>query len=83
MNQTTSEAQAAAASINQQIEVFRASTNREINTAFESIMQKRADALLVGPDVLFVHRRVQLVTLAARFGRRRKIGRLKAPISGA
>ena len=40
------EVQAAAASINQQIEVLHASTNREINTAFESLVQKRADALL-------------------------------------
>jgi putative ABC transport system substrate-binding protein len=29
-------------------------------------MEKRADALLVGPDPLFVSRRVQLATLAAR-----------------
>ncbi len=57
--------QAAAASINQQIEVFHASTNREINTAFESLVQKRADALLVFSDVLFIGRRVQLITLAA------------------
>ena len=59
------EVQAAAASINQQIEVLHASTNREINTAFESHVQKRADALLVGSNTLFGNRRVQLVTLAA------------------
>jgi putative ABC transport system substrate-binding protein len=61
----TREVQAAAASISQQIEVLHASTNREINTAFESLVQKRADALLVSPNVLFLNRRVQLVTLAA------------------
>ena len=61
----TREVQTAAASINQQIEVLHASTNREINTAFESLVQKRADALLVPPNILFINRRVQLVTLAA------------------
>jgi putative ABC transport system substrate-binding protein len=61
----TRQVQAAAASINQQIEVLHASTNREINAAFESLVQKRADALLVGPSTLFGNRRVQLVTLAA------------------
>jgi putative tryptophan/tyrosine transport system substrate-binding protein len=59
----TREVQAAA--ITQQIEVLHASTNPEINTAFESLVQKRADALLVGPNILFENRRVQLVTLAA------------------
>jgi putative ABC transport system substrate-binding protein len=29
-------------------------------------VQKRADALLVSPDALFLNRRVQIVTLAAR-----------------
>jgi putative tryptophan/tyrosine transport system substrate-binding protein len=59
------EVQVAAASINQQIEVLHASTNREINTAFESLVQKRVDALLVGSNALFINRTVQLVTLAA------------------
>ena len=30
------------------------------------LLEKRADALQVGPDPLFVSRRVQLATLAAR-----------------
>jgi putative ABC transport system substrate-binding protein len=61
----TREVQTAAAYINQQIEVLHASTDREINTAFETLVQKRADALLVPPNILFTNRRVQLVTLAA------------------
>jgi putative ABC transport system substrate-binding protein len=61
----TRDVQVAVASINQQIEVLHASTNREINTAFESLVQKRADALLVGAGNLFTIRRAQLVTLAA------------------
>ena len=46
----TADAQAAAAAIGRQIEIFTASTNREIDAAFASIVQKRADALLIGPS---------------------------------
>jgi putative tryptophan/tyrosine transport system substrate-binding protein len=60
------DAQAAAASMGRQIEVLTASTNREIDTAFASLVQRRADALLVGPYALFVNHQVQIVTLAAR-----------------
>jgi putative ABC transport system substrate-binding protein len=60
------DAEAAAASIGQQIDVFKASTNGEIETAFAALVQNRADALLVGADPLFLDRRVPLVTLATR-----------------
>jgi ABC-type uncharacterized transport system substrate-binding protein len=60
------ETQAAAAAIGRQIEVYSASTDRDIDTAFAGLVQSRADALLVHPDVLFITRRVQLATLAAR-----------------
>jgi putative tryptophan/tyrosine transport system substrate-binding protein len=60
------EVQAAAAAIGQQIEVLTASTNRDIDTAFASLVQKRADALLVSPEQLFNNRRVQLVGLTLR-----------------
>jgi putative tryptophan/tyrosine transport system substrate-binding protein len=63
---TITEVQAAARTFGRQIEVLTASTNREIDMAFASLVQKRADALLVSPDTLFGSRRVQLVTLAAR-----------------
>ena len=55
-----------AAAIGPQIEFFTASTGADIDTAFASLVQKRADALLVHPDNLFINRRVQLTTLAAR-----------------
>ena len=55
-----------ASTIGRQVEVFTASTNSEINTAFDSMVQKRADALLIGTNLFFVTRRVQLATLAAR-----------------
>jgi putative tryptophan/tyrosine transport system substrate-binding protein len=58
--------EAAAAAIGPPIEFFTASTGAEIDTAFASLLQKRADALVVHPDNLFINRRVQLITLAAR-----------------
>jgi putative ABC transport system substrate-binding protein len=57
---------AAASSLGRQIEALHASTIGDIDAAFASLMQKRADALLVTPSVLFFNRRVQLLTLAAR-----------------
>ena len=56
--------QAAAVTIGRQIEAFAAGTNREIDTAFANLVQRRSDALLVSPDPLFDARRVQLATLA-------------------
>jgi putative tryptophan/tyrosine transport system substrate-binding protein len=60
----TRDAQATASAIGREIEIFAASSAREIDAAFMSLLQKRADALLVSPDPLFDSRRVQLVTLA-------------------
>jgi putative ABC transport system substrate-binding protein len=58
--------QSAAAAGGRQIDVFEASTNREIEAAFAGLAHKRTEALLLGPDPLFYSRRVQLATLAAR-----------------
>jgi putative ABC transport system substrate-binding protein len=44
--------------------VFKASTSREINAAFEALAQERPDALLVGPGPFLSGRRVQLAQLA-------------------
>ena len=57
---------AAAVGLRQQIEVFTASSNRDIDTTFATLAQKRADAVVFTPDALFDSRRVQLATLAAR-----------------
>jgi putative tryptophan/tyrosine transport system substrate-binding protein len=54
---------ATALAIGRQINIFNAGTNRDIDTVFASLLQKRVDALLVIPDPLFANRRVQLVTL--------------------
>src|SRR5262249_16060947 len=58
----------AARAIGLQIQVLNASTSREIEAAFASLVRDRADALFVAPDIFFVTRRVQLATLATRYG---------------
>jgi putative ABC transport system substrate-binding protein len=63
---TIAEVESAAATIGRQIEVLSATTNLDIDAAFASLVQKRCNALLVAPQILFITRRVQLVTLAAR-----------------
>jgi ABC-type uncharacterized transport system substrate-binding protein len=55
----------AARAIGLQIQVFKASTSREIETAFATLVRDRADALYVAGDVFFTSRRVQFATLAA------------------
>jgi putative tryptophan/tyrosine transport system substrate-binding protein len=60
------DARTAAVAIGRQIEVFTASSNRDIDTAFAALAQKRADAVMFTPDALFDNRRVQLAILAAR-----------------
>jgi ABC-type uncharacterized transport system substrate-binding protein len=58
------DAQAAGLAIGRQIEILAVSTARDIDAAFASLVQKRADALLVSPDPLLDNRRVQVITLA-------------------
>jgi hypothetical protein len=60
------ELQTAASALGRQIEVVSASTNGDIDTAFATLVKKRADALLISPDALFVTRRVQLIMLAVQ-----------------
>jgi putative ABC transport system substrate-binding protein len=63
----STDVKAAAAAIGRQIEVLPASSSRDIDAAFTSLGLRRADALLVAPDVLFTSRRIQFATLAARY----------------
>jgi len=58
--------QASALAIGLPIEILRASTGRDIDGAFATLVQNPGGALLVPPDVVFVNRRAQIVTLAAR-----------------
>ena len=62
------EAEKAARATGLQIQVFNASTSREINAAFATFVRERPDAVLVGLDPFFNSRRIQLVQLAARYG---------------
>jgi len=57
----------AARAIGRQIDVYKAETSREIETAFHALVQNRAEALLVGAEPFFIDRRVQIVTLATRY----------------
>jgi putative tryptophan/tyrosine transport system substrate-binding protein len=56
----------AALVLGRQIEVVTASTNSSIDTAFAKLVKMRADGFLISPEALFVARRSQLLTLAAR-----------------
>jgi putative ABC transport system substrate-binding protein len=55
----------AAHAIGLQIQVLNASTSREIEAAFATLVRDGADALFVAPDGFFGSRRVQFATLAA------------------
>jgi len=62
----TADVQAAASVTGRQVEVLTASTSREIDTAFATVVQKRIDTLLHSPDLFFTTRRAQIIVLAAR-----------------
>jgi putative ABC transport system substrate-binding protein len=63
---TLREVQEAARAIGLQLQVLHASTSREIDAAFATFGRERPDALFVTGGSLFISRRIQLATLAAR-----------------
>jgi putative ABC transport system substrate-binding protein len=63
---TIRDVETAAAAIGRQVDVVKAATARDIETAFGKIVQNRVDALIVAPDPLFFDRIVIIATLAAR-----------------
>jgi putative tryptophan/tyrosine transport system substrate-binding protein len=63
---TLQDVEAAARSMGMQIRVLYASTGREIEAAFASLVRDRPDALFVGGDSFFLSRRLQLATLTVR-----------------
>jgi len=68
--------QAAASAIGRRIEVFNAGTNREIDTAFASLVQMRAEGVLVDGSQFF-GRQGDLQTLGSfALGRCRKSGQI-------
>jgi putative ABC transport system substrate-binding protein len=58
--------QVAATALGCIVHVANATTEREIEPAFERLMAQGARALVIGTDALFVSRRVQVVSLVAR-----------------
>jgi putative tryptophan/tyrosine transport system substrate-binding protein len=62
----SSELQAAAHTLDLQLQVLQASTEREIDGAFAALVQQPVGALVIGPDAFFDSRRDQIVALAAR-----------------
>jgi putative ABC transport system substrate-binding protein len=63
---TTRDVLAAAPAVGLKVLILKASSDREIDTAFVSLVQVRTGALLVGNDPFFNSRMEQLVALAAR-----------------
>jgi putative ABC transport system substrate-binding protein len=61
------EIESAGRAIGRQILIVKAASERELNVAFATVAQARADALLVRGSPLFLTRRRQLVALAARY----------------
>jgi putative ABC transport system substrate-binding protein len=58
--------QESGSALGMQIQFLNASTGREIDAAFATLVRERAGALFVSPGSLFNSRRAQLVVLAAR-----------------
>jgi putative ABC transport system substrate-binding protein len=58
-------AQTAATALGLQLSVINATNEREIEMAFTSMVERRADALLIASDPFFFSRREQLAKLAA------------------
>jgi putative ABC transport system substrate-binding protein len=57
----------AARAVDQQIHILRASSERELDTAFATLPSLRAKALLVGSAQYFNNQRDQIIALAARY----------------
>jgi putative tryptophan/tyrosine transport system substrate-binding protein len=62
---TLKDVEPAARAMGLKIQILNASTNREIDAAFATLVRQRPDALFVGNDPFFTTRRVQLATAAA------------------
>src|SRR5262245_13506347 len=65
-DQQLQELQTAARTLGVQVEVFKAGTSNEIDTAFANVVQRRAGALHMAGDAFFNTRREQFIVLSAR-----------------
>src|SRR5262249_13702847 len=61
---TLRDVEAAARPVGLQIQIAKAGTAKEIDTAFAALVRNRVDGLFVPPDPLVISRRIQLVQLA-------------------
>jgi putative tryptophan/tyrosine transport system substrate-binding protein len=61
------DAQSAARALGQQILIVNASSDRDFDTAFATLAQQRAGALLIAGNAFFTGQRDRLVALAARY----------------
>ena len=64
---TTKDLQAAARTLGLQLHVLHASTERDFDTVFATLVRLRAGALVIGTDAFFDSRREQLAALAVRY----------------
>jgi putative ABC transport system substrate-binding protein len=62
----TSDVQAAARILGRQLHVLHASTERDFDTVFATLVRVRAGGLVIGNDGLFINRREQLGALTVR-----------------
>jgi putative ABC transport system substrate-binding protein len=62
----TQDALAVATAAGWRIEFLAVKTSNDLNAGFASVVQMRVDAVMIAPESIFVTRRVQLLTLAAR-----------------
>jgi ABC-type uncharacterized transport system substrate-binding protein len=60
------DAQMAAQTIGQQLVVFRAGTERDLDNVFTTLVEQRVGALLVAADPFFANRRAQVIALSER-----------------
>ena len=61
---TLQDVEPAARAMGLQIQVVRASTSRDIDAAFASLVRERVDALFVGPSGFFASRRIHIANQA-------------------
>ena len=60
------ELQSAARTLGLQLHILNASTERDFDKVFETLLQLRADALVIAPDAMFISRSEQLGALTLR-----------------
>jgi putative ABC transport system substrate-binding protein len=66
-NRRSTDAQAAARELRWEFQVFEASTDDDLKTAFETIAKRKVGAVNVVPDTFFTNSRDQMVALAAQY----------------